>query len=534
MLALGVRYLNGFAAACEHGARQPGRERAEWPPHPARVFMALAAAHFQTGAEPAERDALLWLERLPAPSLRAPGAAQRAVVTHYVPVNDKATWKKDPANPRQRPAPPLQSAPAIMRDRQDRTFARAWLEDDTVYLAWPDASPEDGIARALEGLCAKVTRIGHSMSLVQMWAAKPGEVGAPDWVPDDDRAAIRLRVPGPGTLEELERRYNREAVEAYAVLAVTAADDTDRKAQRAARKRLKEEFDDEPPPRLRPEVPFYQGYARPAPPEEKLEIPGSVFSPHLIVFTLEPQSGPYRALDLACAAAAAKRWREALVSHSNDLSVRAREVVSGHDSDGVPLQGPHLAFVPLAFVGHRHADGHLLGMALALPEGLGPGERRSVLRPSGRVDELKLGRLGVWRLRRDTSTRPPWNLRPEACTAHPEGATHWSTVTPVAFDRHPKAKDRGEYQREVAEMMAGACTAIRLPRPREVIVTPVSAHLGVPPAHAFPRLTRKDGSERRHAHAILVFDRAVRGPILIGAGRYRGYGVCRPITHYEV
>ena len=60
-------------------------------------------------------------------------------------------------------------------------------------------------------------------------------------------------------------------------------------------------------------------------------------------------------------------------------------------------------------------------------------------------------------------------------------------------------------------------------------MTAVSAHLGVPPAHVFPRLARKDGSERRHAHAILVFDEPVRGPVLIGAGRYRGHGVGRAL-----
>ena len=55
MLAFGIRYLNGFVAAAE----PDDRERAEWPPHPGRVFMALAAAHFQTGADAAERAALL-------------------------------------------------------------------------------------------------------------------------------------------------------------------------------------------------------------------------------------------------------------------------------------------------------------------------------------------------------------------------------------------------------------------------------------------------------------------------------------------
>jgi len=298
-------------------------------------------------------------------------------------------------------------------------------------------------------------------------------------------------------LNDLERRYNGQAAEAYASL-FTAEDPPDVKTRRAAQR-------------------------------QRAEVGGTVFSPHLIVFTLEPRGGPYQALDLRCVAAVAARWREALVSQSNDQPERVREVLSGHDRDGGPLAGPHLAFLPLAFVGHPQADGHLLGMAIALPRGLEPEGRRQVLRALARVDELRLGGLGVWRLERDTSVRPPWNLRPKAWTAHPQGATHWSTVTPVAFDRHPKAKDRGEYQREVAEMIAAACMAIGLPRPREVIVTAVSAHLGVPPAHVFPRLARKDGSERRHAHAIVVLGEPACGPVVIGAGRYRGYGVCRPV-----
>jgi CRISPR-associated protein Csb2 len=419
-----------------------------------------------------------------------------------------------------------------MRNRQDRTFVRAWLGDEVTYILWPEAAPDGPMARALTGLCAKVTRIGHSMSLVQMWVATPEEVGEPNWIPDDERAEIHLRVPGPGLLADLERRYNQAAIEAYAALLV-AAEDGDAKARRVAKRRLNEEFGGEPPPRLRPQVPFYQGYARPVAAASPKDVPGTVFSPHLVVFRLERESAPYQALSLRTVATVTTRWREALISQCNDMPARVRELVSGHDRGGAPLEEPHLAFVPLAFVGHPYADGHLLGMAIALPQGLGGEERRQVLRVLARVGELKLGALGVWRLEREAGDRPPWSLRPEAWTAHPEGATHWSTVTPVAFDRHPKAKDRGQYQREVAEMIAAACTAVGLPRPREVIVTQVSAHPGVPPAHDFPRLARKDGSQRRHAHAILVFDEPVVGPVLIGAGRYRGYGVCRPM-HAEV
>lgn len=529
MIAFGIRYLNGFVAAAE----PDDRDCVEWPPHPGRIFMALAAAHFQTGADPEERKALLWLEALErdgepvAPCIVAQEAIPRSVVTHYVPINDHNAGYK--VKNKKVVVFPEIGQTGVRRERQDRTFASAWLKNDTVFLVWPEADPDDSVRSALEGLCAKVTRIGHSSSLVQMWIARSEEAGEPNWIPDEDRAEIRLRLAPCGTLEYLERRYNGAAVETFAVLKVTAVDDSDKKAQRAARKRLKEEFSDGSPPQLRPQLSMYQGYARPAPPDASYRAPGSVFSPHLIVLRIDAEDGPYRHLDLSCVLTVAQRWREALLSHSNDLSTSVRTVLSGHDVDGVPLEGPHLAFVPIAFVGREHADGHLLGMGVSLPDGLSRNDRRGVLQAMDRVRRLKLGRLGIWRVEAVNEARPPWNLLPKAWTAHPEGATQWSTVTPVVYDRHPKTKDKGVYQEEVATMIRQCCTRIGLPPPREVIITPVSLYLGTPPAHDFPRLRRKDNSLRRHTHAIIVFDQAVRGPILLGAGRYRGYGLCRPM-----
>jgi CRISPR-associated protein Csb2 len=254
-----------------------------------------------------------------------------------------------------------------------------------------------------------------------------------------------------------------------------------------------------------------------------------VFSPHLLVFGLYWQSGPFTALGLQATLTLARRWREALLSYTDGLPEDVREVLSGHRGTGEPLQAPHLAFAPLAFVGHPHADGHLMGMAVALPRGLDAQKRRHIVRVLGMMNQLKLGPLGVWRLMPVIGDAPPLNLRPETWTSHPEGSTHWATVTPIAFDRHPRKKDRRAYEREAAEMIAAACTSIGLPRPQEVIVTAVSAHLAAPPAHAFPRLARKDGGQRCHAHAILIFDQPVVGPMLLGAGRYRGYGMCRPL-----
>ncbi len=257
--------------------------------------------------------------------------------------------------------------------------------------------------------------------------------------------------------------------------------------------------------------------------------PRSVYSPDLVVLRLEREDTPYRYLDIVSVLPVVERCREAIISHCNDLPDRVRGLLSGHQAHGAPLNAPHLTFLPLASVGHPRADGRLLGIGLALPVGASVDDRRHLLRAIGRVRYLALGRLGRWRLVSDVSASPWSGLRPEMWTAYPHGATHWSTVTPVVFDRHPKAEERGAHRAEVGEMIATACTRIGLPEPREVIVTQASAHVAVPPAFAFPRLRRKDGSERRHAHAILVFAHAVCGPVVIGAGRYRGYGVSRGI-----
>ena len=86
MFGLGIRYLMGWAMAAADGAR---KERTEWPPHPDRVFMTLAAAWFETGQDAREGETLRWLEALPLPpEIVASSAETRQIVTSDVPVND--------------------------------------------------------------------------------------------------------------------------------------------------------------------------------------------------------------------------------------------------------------------------------------------------------------------------------------------------------------------------------------------------------------------------------------------------------------
>lgn len=131
MLTLAIRYLQGVAVGShgEHG-------RVEWPPHPARVFMAMVAAHYQTGADIAQREALEWLEKQIAPEIHAPDAIPCRVVTHYVPVNDdRSQFFRDPKTKKIKFYQEI-SGISLRRNRQDRTFARASMASDTVMLHW--------------------------------------------------------------------------------------------------------------------------------------------------------------------------------------------------------------------------------------------------------------------------------------------------------------------------------------------------------------------------------------------------------------
>jgi CRISPR-associated protein Csb2 len=85
VLALEVSFLTGRYVATAFD----DRGRAEWPPHPSRLFSALAATHFEALDPPnEERAALEWMEQLGPPQITVTGASLRKVVKVFVPVND--------------------------------------------------------------------------------------------------------------------------------------------------------------------------------------------------------------------------------------------------------------------------------------------------------------------------------------------------------------------------------------------------------------------------------------------------------------
>jgi CRISPR-associated protein Csb2 len=513
MLTIHIEYLTGYAVATDFA----DRNRAEWPPHPARVFMAMAAAYFETGEDNAERDALKWLEKQGDPVIFASLVKmqeQRTVVTHYVPPNDDGSLTASVPLPK-------------LRSGKERSFPRVCPDRPVVGFRW-EADPDALTRAALKQLCGKVTRIGHSSSLVWMWVVDDDHVDPTldRFEADPTASAYRLRRITEGSLDELRDRF-RAADQAEFDRLSDIISTAKGKGKIATVNELTERFNGVRPQPVRPEFRLASSY-RVIVPDSTLR---SVWDDQLIVYGLQPYDTQFSRLDIVASPRVTQCLRDAAMSVLRERAA-IPESLSGHALDGSPSQQPHASFVALPFVAARHADGHLMGAAVAMPRSASRQERQRILGAIAGVERLTLGKLGVWRLVPVDELGYRSALDERNWTAAPLGAMEWASVTPIAFDAHAKSKDRSEYLVEVAEMIAAACERVGLPRPIQIAPSHVSAHEGAPTAREFPRLQRKDGSERRHLHARLWFDRPVVGPVLLGAGRYRGYGLMRPVLEW--
>jgi CRISPR-associated protein Csb2 len=228
----------------------------------------------------------------------------------------------------------------------------------------------------------------------------------------------------------------------------------------------------------------------------------------------------------------AKRLRDALLKTAKEMGLPIPTVLSGHDADGSPTNEQHIAILPLADVGWRYSQSRLMGVALVWPRDVEPGQRREALRilasfmregPS-ETGLLHFGRRGCWQL---TLAPDPdrASLRFERYT---RGARCWGTVLPAVLDRHPKDRS-GE---ELAAIVARACINIGLP-PQTIdgLNVEASEHAaikGAPSTTDIRNALSKDSRFRNKPlrHLILTFPRPVRGPLILGAGRFRGLGLC--------
>ena len=564
-----VNLLTGRYVATSHNDRQ----RAEWPPHMARLFSALVATWDEGGRDPAERVALEWLESQKPPAIAASDAVQRTVVLHFVPVNDTTIFglpfheKKskavndlqDQLNKeleasggretgkvlqvlqmlskarsvgaqtghvgRTKPSWANQMFPE-QRVKQERFYPSVTPDDARVTYLW-DSHPPDELCGVLDGLLGRVTRLGHSSSLVSCRVTSDPPTAS--YLPGDTGES--MRAIQHGQLAELERQHALHHGIKPRSLPYTDV------LYRAV---------NGPPTPVRPLQPNTAG--------------------EWIVFEFAHNS---RTLPSTQTVELASALRAAVFRYAEDP---IPEEISGHRSGKTPTTAPHVAFLPLPYVGFERADGRMLGVALSLPGSLSDAARRAVFRAVGtwektvRQASLKIT-MGASSSRSQTTTRRRVGQASLKITMGARGAVQmsrlhgpaalvslqpsvwrrpsllWVSATPIALPRHPgslgkgTATARAKAWAAAESSVADACEHIGLPRPLAVDVSLNPFTVGARPAASFPAFRQKgrDGRliKRQLVHASLTFERPVAGPVMLGTGRFLGLGLMRPVRMAE-
>lgn len=546
--AIEVHFLTGrFVATC-HNDRRAG----EWPPHPARLFSALVAAW--SGAEepdPDERSALEWLEELGAPAIAASDAVPRRTVSHFVPVNDTSVVERGSqekrtasvyelsdrihealmasggevtsavgrlqerladerkvAKAKWRTGKAAEGAAAAMlpegRGKQERAFPSMAPNEPQITYVWTHRGA-DAPTAALDRLLERVTRLGHSSSLVSCRVVStPPD---PTFVVATDGRGTPLRTVQRGQLAELERRYARHQGYLPRALPFTAV------RYQAVQKESTQTL-------LRPNT-----------------------AGDWIVFELAHDC---RAFPVTRGVELASAMRAAILAHAEHP---IPEALSGHQPDGRPTLFPHVATVPIPHVASPHADGRLLGVALSVPNSVDGMSRTALHRAigllertveSGRNDHrghltLPMGSRGEVRLRRVVGISELMSLRPWVWH---RPARRWSSATPVALPRHPGFLTRGSHAvrarawERAESAVRLACEHVGLPDPSEVSLSLDPMMSGARRVADFPpfRQAGRNGEpvRRQLVNVSLMFQDRLCGPFMLGAGRFLGLGLMRP------
>ncbi len=495
-----------------HDGRYHGR--GDWPPSPARLFQALVAGAGLSGPlEESDKEALRWLQALPAPIIAAPRALQpRRDVLFYMPNNDSDSIGGDPAK--------------MAKIRTATKIFRPYLfETGTPFVyAWPLGSdPADQqSAEKICGVAERLYQLGRGMDMAWAWgetlddgqlegllAAYPGQI----YRPSKNGSGWVLPKACPGSLESLERRYR-----AYAERFSCLKDG----------RRVKVVF--RQPPKARFHLAPYDSQ----PSRQMYELRDPVEEGVFVPWPLERSYG----LVVRLRDAAVARLKGAMPARAADID----RVLVGRRPDGgndCPPEG-RVRIIPLPSIGHVHADREIRRVLVETPAGclLHPNDVQwafsglDLIEPDGgevlatliRTDDE--GFLGHYGAKDDRAYRL------------------WRTVTPVVLPESARRR-RIDSVRKVQEAKAGSERRAEQER-AAAAVSQALRHAQVRQGVKAVRVQREpfEGNGRRvedfaegtrfekHRlwHVEIEFFAPVQGPLTIGDGRFLGLGVMAPVV----
>lgn len=500
-LVIHVRFYDGRY----HGA-------GDWPPSPARLFQALVAAAGLNGQLAAVRDALDWLQRLPAPPLvGAPKARPGQGVLFYMPNNDLDTVQGDP-----RRAAKIRTAKKIFHPQ---------LFDAAIpflYL-WQDLTDADEPhARKIISLANSLYQLGRGVDMAWAWGELLSTSRVADLLTDYKGVTYRpsprgggkktFQCPHPASLASLETRYGA----------------------------FRQRFDIEPRGRSvriafrQPPRPSFCSVAYESPPSRLLyELRTTSSDSSLASWPLVRASN----LVVLLRDAAVDRLQKALPGREHEIA----RVLIGRKPDGTN-DGPsaeRVRIVPLPSIGHVHADCAVRRVLVEVPPGCS-------LRP----DDLAWAFSGLEPIDAATGNLLPLALTPSPAghmlrhygVGDPMNAYSWRTVIPAvlpmpatghlispalnASNAKSGAARVQEQQRAAMAFMQALRHADVHSRVESILVQREPFEANGERANYFSPGTRF--SHRRLWHVAVRFAEPISGLLVIGDGRFLGLGVMAP------
>ena len=491
-----------------HG-EDDGFKGASWPPSPARLFQGLLAGVARGSAISLDdQRALHWLEELPPPRIAAPASRLGGALPVFVPNNDLDAVGGDPAN--------------VGKIRVGKTWRPRYFDASTPILyVWEFAPPDtqahrvcsiatrlyqlgrgvdmaaatsstavDAVARASHQLGRGVdmaAATGKVMSQEEVDAALAGYSG-PVWRPGGTGI---VGVPAPGSLTSLllreQGRRRRLVRDASGETLFT----------QPPKARFRHVGYEAPPRRLRYELR-----------DESRFAPHPLHSAATLVTGVRDQ--------------AARRLQDALPARSEEIE----RLVIGRNADPQDLVlRPRI--MPIPSIGTEHTDPSIRRLTVEIPQECPISSR-----------DLEWAFAGLEPM--DAATGEAWSGQLVSTTdstmadRFERPSRLFRSVTAVALSRAHRrpAGDAQRRREDEARASAAVLQALRhsgvRAKPSSIVVQREPLHRHGATAEAFAHGSRF--SPMAMWHVEIRFPTELRGPLVIGDGRFCGLGLMVPVA----
>ena len=478
MLTISVEFLHGTYRADPDGGAATGRsELGEWPPSVARLLAAFVAADgMGHDCRVTDGSELVFLEGLGAPVIHAEAnplhqpLLPRYVVLALGPV--RKIGKEYPAGHQEYAA----RTGALVRPG-----ARVALQNTKVYYEWEEANPGVSL-KALRLRAARIGYLGCADSPVRVRAGTAlddAAIGSLHAFRPHTAGTCMVSVPRPG----------------HHLAALKAAYDAWKKHGASV---ARSQF-----PALRNLV----AYARPG------DVPDEDDSGRVVAWLRLRQSVPGRRIaDITATLKAA-----VMSKYQRLFGDPLPRELHGHGFEGTGFEIARYLALPNA--GFDHSDGRIHGAALWLPRSSEAVTFERARAAARSIDSLQIAGLSVG--------VAPWDGERKPMAATPrrwrQPSRAWATAVPAIHER---------FGRLNLSELCRWCRHAGLPEPvwfRSSRVPLVPGALSLHLSEVQRQTPQPSQPAKPYSHIALRFAEAVRGPVVIGGGRSRGFGLCVPV-----